>query len=163
MSGIIGDVTGVGAAAQGAGTVATALASVVDHVMDTVFPSPEQKATAEAIRLRAQVEAVMAPLQGQLDIAKIEAASPSMFVGGARPAIMWVGAIALFCQYGVGSLVGVGLWAYACIATGTLQPKPDLGITDLLGMIGPMLGISYLRSQDKAAGVATTRLAGTRP
>ncbi len=163
MSGLIGDVTGIGAAGQGAGAIATAAANVVDRILDACgYGDPTKKASAEAIALRAQVEAAMAPLQGQIEIAKIEAASPSLFVGGARLAIMWVGAIALFCQYGIGSLVGVGLWAYACVSTGTMQPKPDLGITDLLGMIGPMLGISYLRSQDKAAGVATTRLAAPR-
>jgi hypothetical protein len=139
----------------GMGTLASSVSSVIDNVMARLWPRPEDRANADAIKMRAELEATMAPIQAQLDVAKIEAASPHWFVAGARPSIIWVGSLSLFMYYGIGSAVGIGLWAYACISAGGLVPRPDLGLDDIIGLIGPMLGVSWLRSQDKRNGVAT--------
>jgi hypothetical protein len=141
----------------GFASAATAIGSAIEGVLTRVWPTPEQRASADAIRMKSELEAAMAPIQAQLSVAAIEAANPSMFVAGGRPAIIWVGALALFCQYGVGSLIEIGIWAYLCVSSGHLQPRPDLGIGDMMALVAPMLGVSWLRSQDKRNNVATQR------
>ena len=48
---------------------------------------------------QAQLAAAVQIVQGQLDTNRAEAASPSAFTSGWRPAIGWVCASALACQY----------------------------------------------------------------
>lgn len=88
-------------------------------------------------------------VQGQLDANKIEAASPSTFTSGWRPAIGWVCALALFAQY----IARPGL-QWCGMVSG--HPFPTLpGIDDNLWqlMLG-MLGLGGLRSFEKVKGVA---------
>jgi uncharacterized membrane protein len=103
------------------------------------------KSAAEA----AQLAAAVAIVQGQLDINKAEAASPSAFTSGWRPAIGWVCAAALACQYIARPLLqwaGI-VWAH---------PLPQLpGIDDnLWQLMTAMLGLGGLRSFEKVKGVA---------
>jgi hypothetical protein len=53
----------------------------------------EQNFNLELAKLDAQLA------QGQIDVNKVEAASTSLFVSGWRPALGWVGAIALAYKY----------------------------------------------------------------
>jgi hypothetical protein len=103
------------------------------------------KSAAEA----AQLAAAVAVVQGQLDINKTEAASSSAFTSGWRPAIGWVCAAALACQYIARPLV-----AWGGIVTG--HPLPQLpGIDDnLWQLLTAMLGLGSLRSLEKVKGVA---------
>ena len=66
------DVVGVGA-----------VSSLVETVIGKIWPD---KTAAEAQQLAAAVMVV----QGQLDINKTEAANPSVFVSGWRPALGWI-------------------------------------------------------------------------
>ena len=70
----------------------TAGVELAQTVITRIWPDKSQ---AEAAQLAAQVAIV----QGQLDTNKAEAASPSAFTSGWRPAIGWVCALALACQY----------------------------------------------------------------
>ena len=88
----------------------------------------------------------------------VEAHTGSMFVSGARPAILWacVGAI---CIYYWGTFaVGIGLWAALSLKSGAMLPRPDLGIGDILGLLAPLLGIGTLRTVEKIAGVETRQI-----
>lgn len=96
-----------------------------------------------------QLAAAVAIVQGQIDTNKAEAANPNAFTSSWRPAIGWVCAAALACQY-----IGRPLLAWVGIVTG--HPFPDLpGIDDNLWelMLG-MLGLGGLRSFEKVKGVA---------
>ena len=98
---------------------------------------------------RAQLAAAVSIVQGQLEINKAEAASPSMLTSGWRPAIGWVCAAALACQY-----IGRPMLQWGGIVFG--HPLPELpGIDDNLWqlMLG-MLGLGGLRSFEKVKGVA---------
>jgi hypothetical protein len=105
----------------------------------------------------------------QMEVNKVEAAHPSMFVAGWRPAVGWVATTALAVAYIPKALVLTGMWTYqawsilnAWKAGQPIPPLPaypDLGITDLIGLLGAILGIGGLRSLDKRAGKDTRRVA----
>lgn len=99
---------------------------------------------------QAQLAAAVAIVQGQLDANKVEAASPSVFTSGWRPAIGWVCASALAFQY-----IARPLLQWAGVLTGHNWPQLP-GIDDNLWqlMLG-MLGLGGLRSFEKVRGVAS--------
>jgi hypothetical protein len=121
----------------------TAGVELAQTVITRIWPD---KSAAEAAQLAAQVAIV----QGQLDVNRAEASSPSAFTSGWRPAIGWVCASALACQYIARPLVQ---WAGIVLD----HPLPALpGIDDNLWelMLG-MLGLGGLRSLEKIKGVAS--------
>lgn len=99
---------------------------------------------AHAMDLAAQAMA------GQVDISKLEAGNASFFVAGARPMILWILATALAWGVVVVPVVG-GVSIF--LRTGLLPP-PDLSV--VLALLTGMLGLSGIRSYDKAKGTATT-------
>ena len=120
----------------------TAGVDLATTVINKIWPD---KSAAEA----AQLAAAVAIVQGQLDINKTEAANPSMLTSGWRPAIGWVCAAALACQYIARPLLQ---WAGIVLA----HPLPMLpGIDENLWqlMLG-MLGLGGLRTFEKTKGVA---------
>ena len=153
----------IGAALSGANPV-TAIANVVESVINRIWEDPveRQKAKIELTRLEEngdlQRMAAAAGLdQGQIDVNKIEAASPSLFVSGWRPAIGWVCVAALAMFYVPRFAVGMVLWTrLAWDAQGTLPPLPDMGIADVLGLVGTLLGASTIRMMERKWGVART-------
>ena len=150
-------------------------------VIGSLFPDPKEAAAAE-LELRhiaqkgdlAELQAHVTSLSGQLEINKEEAKSGSMFVAGWRPAVGWVGAIGLFVAFIPKSLAMTALWGIqawvmmdgcidstACdIATYQLPPFPDLGVTDLIGILGGILGIGGMRSFDKLKRTNTQTIGG---
>lgn len=90
----------------------------------------------------------------QIEVNKTEAASASTFTSGWRPAIGWVCAMSLFVYYVPYCVVATALWAHQVWVSGQLVTRPDLGIADLLGLVGAMLGLSTLRTAEKFKGVA---------
>lgn len=125
------DVTGVGAVADLASTV-----------IGRLWPD---KSEAE----RAQLAAALTIVQGQLSVNAAEAASPSAFTSGWRPAVGWVCVAALACQY-----VARPLMQWAGAVSG--HPMPVLpGIDDTLWqLLLGMLGLGGLRSLEKIKGAA---------
>ena len=134
---------------------------LIKDIVDRAFPDK-----TEAARINAQLQANMtqerlaqlqADLQlalGQQDINKVEAANPSIFVSGWRPAIGWSCAVAIFTYYVPYAIATTGMWVYQCIHTSTLVARPDFGITDLLGLVGTLLGLAGMRTAEKFKGVA---------
>lgn len=121
----------------------TAGVELAQTVITRIWPDKSQ---AEAAQLAAQVAIV----QGQLDTNRAEAASPSAFTSGWRPAIGWVCALALACQYIARPLLQ---W-YGAMAGHQWPTLP--GIDDNLWqlMLG-MLGLGGLRTFEKTKGVAS--------
>ena len=79
--------------------------------------------------LRARAEAQLAALQSvdaaQSNVNALEAASPSLFKSGWRPAIGWVCAGAVALNYWPRAIAGVTLWIIQCVHSGTLAPYPS--------------------------------------
>ena len=120
----------------------TAGLSLADTVISKIWPDKTEQE-------RAQLAAAVSIVQGQLEVNKAEAGSSSRFTSGWRPAIGWVCAAALACQY-----IGRPMLQWGGIVFG--HPLPELpGIDDNLWqlMLG-MLGLGGLRTYEKARGVA---------
>jgi hypothetical protein len=111
----------------------------------------DQMATEAAQRIS---DSLLKSDELQVDVNKIEASSEDRFKSGWRPAIGWVGAMSLFVYYVPYCITATILWAYQVIHTGQLVARPDLGIADLFGLLSGLLGLSYMRTQEKKAGVA---------
>lgn len=125
------DLTGLGAVSDLVGTV-----------VNKIWPD---KSEAEKQQLAAAVMVV----QGQLDINKVEAASPSIFVSGARPFIMWVCGIGCAWNW-VGlpiAKMGLALWGHPLDLTAA-------DLTEMLPVLMGMLGLGTLRTVEKIKGVA---------
>jgi hypothetical protein len=148
--------------------------------IDKIWPDPT-KAAEEKRKLQelyqkgnlAELNAHVQLMLGQIQVNTVEAAHKSLFVAGWRPAVGWTCAISLALAFIPKAIVITILWAAqsymmldqcvvpACdIATFILPPFPDLGTTDLLGLLGGMLGIGVMRSIDKKNGTATQSLGG---
>lgn len=122
------------------------------------IPDKTQEEQNQFLLELTQVQGQINAVQGQIDTNKAEAASPSILVAGWRPAVGWVGAISLGLAYIPKEVVLTVLWgigAYHTVTNGSPLPEfPDLGITDLLGLLGSLLGFGALRTMDKIKGVA---------
>lgn len=116
--------------------------SLIETVVGKVWPDKSEQE-------RAQMAAALSLVQGQIDINKAEAASPSAFTSSWRPAIGWVCAMALACQY-----IARPLLEWGGIVSGhPLPPLPGID-NNLWELLTAMLGLSSLRSFEKIRGVA---------
>jgi hypothetical protein len=103
----------------------------------------EQNFNLELAKLDAQLA------QGQIDVNKVEAASTSLFVSGWRPALGWVGAIALAYKY---ILYPFMCWVLLYYPDAHLPPASNAG--ELYPLIMGMLGLGGFRTYEKVKGVA---------
>lgn len=135
------------------------IVQAVGQIADDLITTDKERLDAELELRRLGIEErkIEADLvRGQLDVNRAEAASSSLFVAGWRPAIGWVGAVALGYQFLAYPLL---VWAYALLqARGLvpagLQPPPMLDTDALWVVLSGMLGIAGLRSVEKVKGVA---------
>ena len=134
--------------------ILTALVPALGTLIDRLIPD---KAEAERARLDMEAALVNAANQAamaQVEVNKIEAAHPSIFVAGWRPAIGWVCAASMGLYYIPMAVMGTGLWVWACIEAGSLVPRPELGTGEIIGLVISLLGMGSLRTTEKLNGVA---------
>lgn len=101
----------------------------------------------------------------QIGVNQEEAKSTNWLVAGWRPAVGWVCVVALALTYIPKALVLTAFWAYQAYLTfahpeahvAALPPFPDLGVWDLLGLLGSILGIGTLRTAEKIKNVEANR------
>lgn len=125
-------------------------------VLDKIFPD---KGQSEAAKLRLaemahngelqELAAETGLAQGQLDINKIEASSPELFVAGWRPYIGWVCGAGLSWEY---VLQPIATWGLA--VSGNTTPLPDVHAADLIPLLFVLLGVGTWRTVEKIKGVA---------
>ena len=87
------------------------------------------------------------------EVNKEQAKHPSLFVSGARPAIMWVCCLGLLWQFFVGPIL---TWA-----TGIWMPDvvpPQLEVEGLITLVMSLLGLGAMRSFEKSKKVARDNL-----
>lgn len=145
-----------------------AVKSVFDFggkIIDKVFPDPVKAAEAR-LKLAelnqrgelAELDADMRIMLGQMDINKEEAKSPSLFIAGGRPAVMWVCVCGLAMQYIIGPLFN-----WTAVILGKPLVFPGLDMATLLPLLFGMLGLGGFRSFDKWKGTDTKEIGASRP
>jgi len=127
------DLTGLGAVSDLAGTV-----------INKIWPD---KSEAEKQQLAAAVSLV----QSQLEINKVEAANPSVFVSGWRPSIGWVCSAA--CAW---NWIGLPIAKMGLLAYGHPLDLASADISEMMPVLMGLLGLGGLRTFEKVKGVAAT-------
>ena len=140
--GFLGDITlgGVKGLMEGAGSLAKDLRSAITGEI-----GPEQKAVIE-LKLT-EIEALSQ--QAQIEVNKIEAQHPNIFVSGWRPFVGWICGIGVFYHF-----IGFSLlqWTVAIFKLNIVPPS--LETEGLLTLIFALLGVGSMRTFEKLKGAA---------
>jgi len=127
----------------------TALLDIGGKVIDRVWPDPEKAAAAKLELFKMQQSGELAIIAGQLEINKVEAANPSVFVSGWRPFIGWVCGSGFAIQFVIGPMAE---WGSALYGNPVKFPQMDVGT--MMPLLIGMLGLSGYRTAEKINGVA---------
>jgi len=127
----------------------TALLDVGSKVIDRVWPDPEKAAAAKLELFKLQQSGELAMIAGQMEINKVEAANPSVFVSGWRPAIGWICGAGFGVQFVIGPLAE---WGSALYGHPVKFPQMDTGT--MMPLLLGMLGLGGMRTAEKIQGVA---------
>jgi len=125
------DITGLGA-----------VSDLVNTAINKIWPD---KTEAEKQQLAAAVMVV----QGQLDINKIEAANPSVFVSGWRPFVGWVCGTA--CAW---NWIGLSIVKTVCVILGYAVVLTPADLSEMMPVLLGLLGLGTLRTIEKINKVA---------
>ena len=110
-----------------------------------IDPATQGKLAEIAANLEAQqAKAETDLLQGQLEVAKVEAASTKMFIAGARPYIMWICGTVIAYTY----IIAPVLLAFG------VKGLPTMNMAELWPVLTGMLGLGGMRTYEKLKGVA---------
>ena len=123
----------------------TGIGSVADFATNIINKIWPDKSEQEKQQLAAAVMVV----QGQLDINKEEAKSPSVFVSGWRPFIGWVCGMA--CAW---NWIGLKIALFIAAYLGHVLNLQPADITEMMPVLLGMLGLGGLRTAEKINGVA---------
>lgn len=127
----------------------SAILNLGSTLIEKIFPDQTQANLAKLELLKLQQSGDLALITGQLEINKVEAANPSVFVSGARPFIMWICGLGFGLQFIVNPLV-----TWGCIVYGNPVVLPALDMSILMTLLGGLLGLSGMRTVEKLNGVA---------
>ena len=119
------------------------VAGLATTVIDKIWPNKSEQEKAE-------LQAALVVVQGQLAVNQAEAASSSTFVAGWRPFIGWVCGSA--CAW---NWIGLPIAKAALLLAGgpALNLSPA-DLTEMLPVLMGMLGLGALRTAEKFKGVA---------
>lgn len=121
---------------------------VVDRVL-AFIPNPQEKAKAKIEAESRLIEIIAQENQAQAEVNKVEAANPSVFVAGWRPAIGWIGASCLGWAY---VLQPMAAFIVPLVDPSIVIPAPKMPV-DMFDLILGMLGIGGMRTFEKVRGV----------
>ena len=131
----------------------TALVGPVANLLDQFIEDKDQKAKlAHEIATMSEKnmsEAMLANAQANIEQSK----HASIFVSGARPAIMWICALGLLTQF---FLMPIAEWAIIIWMPEIDLPKLNTG--ELMTLTLSLLGLGGLRSFEKSKGIAREKI-----
>lgn len=142
------DLIGIGSIIEGVGKVAGDLITTDKERLQMALE--DRKLDLEQARIDQATDLA------QVDVNKIEAENPNLFVSGWRPAVGWVGVLGLAYQF-LGYPLMQWLWAFGQgvdIIPKGLAPPPDLQTDQLMVLLSGLLGFGGMRSFEKSKGVA---------
>jgi len=122
---------------------------VVDNVLDKFVEDKNLRAKLNH-ELKTQVQ--QANL-AQIDVNKAQASHPSIFVAGARPAIMWI------CAFGLGwQFVFQPVCSWAMAIWSPELAMPIIPTEGLMTLTLSLLGLGGMRSFEKSKGIQRNNL-----
>ena len=125
--------------------ILSSVAPIVDKFIEDKDKSNELKAQLE--------QSIIGLQKAQADINLAQAKQSSIFVAGARPAIMWICALGLMWSFFIAPIAN---WIVA--VSGADIPLPEIQTEGLLTLTLSLLGLSASRSFEKFKGVARNNL-----
>lgn len=132
----------------GIGEAVAAVSNFATTIIERKFPNATEVEKAKLAALAAEMQNEFNLMLGQMEINKIEAANPNIFVSGGRPAAIWV------CVAGLAYTVAYPILTWAAQSVG-LHAIPALDTAVLQYLLGSLLGVGAMRSYDKMKGVDT--------
>lgn len=120
----------------------TAGIDLINTAINKIWPDKSEQE-------KQQLAAAVMIVQGQMDINKIEAASPSVFVSGWRPFIGWVCGTA--CAW---NWIGLKVALFVAAYFGHNLNLSPADISEMMPVLMGMLGLGGLRTVEKIKGVA---------
>jgi hypothetical protein len=129
--------------------IAESVIGVTGKILDKFVEDKDLKTKLEAELNQQIVSLDLAQAQANIEQAK----HPSIFVSGARPAIMWVCCFALSWQFIFAPILswGFALW-YPVVVLPTLETQA------LMTLLMSLLGLGGMRTAEKWKGVARDNL-----
>jgi hypothetical protein len=149
-------------------TPISALLDFGSKLVERLWPDPQQRLAAQLelqklhdsgdlSRLAADTDLA----KGQIEVNKVDAASGKFWNSGWRPGVGWVGVVSLALIYWPKAIVLCVAWcfkAYAALKVGGEIPVyPDLGLSDIVGLLTSLLGFGTMRTYEKRTGTEGNR------
>ena len=133
--------------------------SAVGGIIGTIGNVIDDLVTTDAERMSAQIELAKIDaslLTTQMEVNKAEASHASIFVAGARHAILWIGAAAMAWTFVLHPML---VWCWALMQAKGWIPQgmpnpPTLQSDELWVIISGILGIGGYRTFEKVKGVS---------
>jgi hypothetical protein len=133
-----------------------ALIAPITGLLDKVIPDADERA-----RLAYEINTLAEKqhhsiMQGQMEVNKAEAESPSIFKGGWRPWIGWVCGSAFALNFLLFPMMQYGLEIAKTLGylTTKIPPPPVLDMATMMPVMLGMLGLAINRTAEKIKGVA---------
>lgn len=138
----------------------SALFDLGKTAIEKIWPDPSKRAE-EMLKLEqlkqsgdlAKMQAEVSLMLGQIEINKAEAQHPSVFVAGARPAVMWIGAFGL-AYAAIIEPIARFVARVICDYSGEF---PVLDTTITMQVLFGILGLGAYRTFEKTKEVQTDR------
>lgn len=129
---------------------------LIDRLWPNAAEAEVQKLELAKMAMDGELAKLMAEtdlVRAQLEINAAEAGHSSLFVAGARPAVIWVCVGGMAWQFIVGPIaVFIADW------TGKSCSLPPFDTYALMTILGSLLGFGTLRTVEKIKGVNTARV-----
>lgn len=125
-----------------------AVAPIIDKLVSLIPDSNARAKAREEFELELQ-RAVSRASEMQVEVNKIEAANPSVFVSGWRPFIGWTCGLAIMWVF-IGQPVSI--WAVQVFGL-SVSSLPDVKADYLFELVLAMLGLGGLRTFERVKGV----------
>jgi len=132
------DITGIGS-----------VADLASGIINKIWPDKTQAEKDQMAQALALLQGQISMNQGQLDINKVEAANPTLFVAGWRPFVGWVCGSA--CAW---NWVGLPIAKFGAAAFHHVIDVTPADLTQMLPLLMGLLGMGALRTYEKTKGVA---------